>query len=122
MAGDAQDKPILGEDVESAVKTLLDDDPFGQGDVPAARYLDKEPGTMEGHVCTYDSVRVLGQGLFHQLAQDNYLLLARQMGGSSGSHIDLAGAEAQGGPNFLDQLLARLDTRDNDMRARNKDG
>ena len=122
MAGDAQDKPISGEDVESAVKTLMDDDPFGQGDVPAARYLDKEPGTMEGHVCTCDSVRVLGQGLFHQLAQDNHLLLARQMAGSSGRHIDLAGAEAQGGPNFLDQLLARLDTRDNDMRARNKDG
>ena len=114
MAGDAQDKPISGEDVESAVKTLMDDDPFGQGDVPAARYLDKEPGTMEGHVFTCDSVRVLGQGLFHQLAQDNHLLLARQMGGSGGSHIDLAGAEAQGGPNFLDQLLARLDTRDND--------
>ena len=96
MAGDAQDKPISGEDVESTVKTLMDDDPFGQGDVPAARSLDREPGTTEGHVFTCDSVRVLGQDLFHQLAQDNHLLLARQMGGSGGSHIDLAGAEAQG--------------------------
>ena len=112
MAGAAQDRPILA---------LLDDDFHGQGNVPAAIYLDRETGTLQGHVCTYDSVRVLGQGLFLQLAQDN-LHLARQMGGSVHSHIDFAGVEAHGGPNFLDQLLARLDTRDNDMKARNKDG
>ena len=100
MAGDAQDKPISGEDVESAVKTLMDDDPFGQGDVPAARYLDREPGATEGHVFTCESVRFLGQGLFHQLAQDNHLLLARQMGGSGGSHIDFAAGEAQVVPHF----------------------
>ena len=101
MAGAAQDRPIL---------SLLDDDCHGQSNVPAAIYLVRETGTLQGHVCTYDSVRVLGQGLFNQLAQDNYLLVARQMGGSGSSHIDLTGAEAQGVSNFL----TRLDTRDND--------
>lgn len=43
MTGGAHHRPGGGEDIESAVKTLLDDNSPGQGDyceVPATRYLD----------------------------------------------------------------------------------
>ena len=104
MAGDTQDKPISSEDVESAVKTLMDDDPFGQGDVPAARYLNREPGTMTVS-------ELLARVCFISWLKTIIFSLPGRWPGAVVAILTLLVRRLRA---FLDQLLARLDTRDND--------